>query len=211
MQMEPSMHYRKSFSHYALLTLLGSFSSISYADTTMMDPVSDNASKPVELILGFALSAGGDDLAKIDLVDGSGHTRSENIEAGGLWYIYGGVQFDTPFFPLRLTLGYFEDGVDASNGSVSFSRVPLELLGVFSSGPHSFGVGPTLHLSPELDMKDVGLGSYEADDALGLVLMYEYTFENNFALGARYTNISYDFGGDDVDGSNLGLLLEMKF
>jgi hypothetical protein len=44
-----------------------------------------------------------------------------------------------------------------------------------------------------------------------MVLMYEYTFGNNFSVGARYTNISYDFGGGDVDGNNLGVLMEMKF
>ncbi|MEJ2693905.1 MAG: hypothetical protein P8166_12850, partial [Candidatus Thiodiazotropha sp.] len=102
--------------------------------------------------------------------------------------------------------------VDAENGSVSFSRIPLEFMGLYNSGPHTLGAGLTYHLSPELDLSDMGLGSYDADNALGLVLMYEYTFQGNFALGLRYTDISYDFEGvEDVDGSNVGLLMELKF
>lgn len=205
------MHYKKSFAQGAIITLLGGFSSMLCADMTMTDSGAGNAVKPMEFIVGFALTSGGDELAEVPLLNGSGDIDSENIDAGGFWYIYGGMQFDTPAFPVRMTLGYFEDGVDASNGSVSFSRIPFELLGLYTTGPHTIGLGPTYHLSPELDLKDAGLGSYEMDDALGLVLMYEYTFENNFALGLRYTNISYDFGGDDVDGSNLGVLMEMKF
>lgn len=112
---------------------------------------------------------------------------------------------------MRFTLGYLTDSVDASNGSVSFSRIPLELMGIHTTGPHTLGMGLTYHLSPELDLSDAGLGSYEADDALGLALMYEYTFESNFSVGVRYTNISYDFGGGDIDGNNLGILMEMKF
>jgi hypothetical protein len=205
------MHYRKSFAHHALLTLLVSCSSLTCADDIAMGADSGNADKPIDFIAGFALTAGGDDLAEIALVNENGHISSESIKAGGLWYIYGGMQFNTPAFPLRLTLGYYEDNINASNGSVSFSRIPLELLGLYKTGQHTFGLGPTYHLSPELDLKDAGLGSYKADDALGLVLMYEYAFDNNYALGVRYTNISYDFGGDNVDGSNLGVLAEMKF
>lgn len=205
------MNFKKEFSRCALLTLLGGFSSITYADDTMEDSSSLLADKSINYIVGMALTEGGDKLAKVYLEYEDGDVGSENIKAGGSLYFYGGMQFNTPAFPLRLTLGYFIDSVNADNGSVSFSRMPLELLGLYSNGPHAIGLGPTYHLSPELDLADAGLGTLEVDDALGLVLMYEYTFDDIYAVGVRYTNISYDFDGEDLDGSNLGLVAEMKF
>jgi hypothetical protein len=210
LQMEQYMQ-KKTYAHYALLTLLGGIISISYTDETVASADTGNTGKPADIILGLALTSGGDELAEVQLYYDDGDTSTKSIDAGGFTYFYGGMQFDTPVFPMRFTLGYFTDSVDASNGSVSFSRIPLELLGIHTTGPHTMGMGLTYHLSPELDMSDVGLGSYDADNALGLVLMYEYTFENNLAVGVRYTNISYDFDGIDVDGNNLGILLEMKF
>jgi hypothetical protein len=208
--MELYMQKKKIYAHYALLTLLSGFFSTSYAGTEA-NPDIGNSGKPTDIILGLALTGGGDELAQVQLVYDDGDTSTESIEAGGFVYVYGGMQFDTPVFPMRFTLGYFTDSIDASNGSVSFSRIPLELMGLHTSGQHTMGMGLTYHLSPELDMSDAGLGSYDADDALGLILMYEYTFENNLAVGVRYTSISYDFANVDVDGNNLGILLEMKF
>jgi hypothetical protein len=210
LQMELCMQKKKTFSHYVLLSLLSGLISIAHVGETVASSETENADEPVEFILGLALTTGGDELAEVYLSD-DGDISKEEIEAGGFTYFYGGMQFDTPAFPMRFTLGYFTDTIDASNGSVSFSRVPLELLGVHTAGQHSVGMGLTYHLSPELDMSDFGLGSYDADNALGLVLMYEYTFESSLALGVRYTNIDYDFGGVDIDGNNLGILMEMKF
>jgi hypothetical protein len=211
LQMELYMFKKKTYARYALLTLLSGFYSTHCVGQTTAGTDTGNTGKPTDIILGLALTGGGDELAQVYLVDDNGGISTESIEAGGFVYFYGGVQFDTPAFPMRFTLGYFSDSVDASNGSVSFSRIPLELMGIHTTGPHTLGMGLSYHLSPELDMSDLGLGSYEADDALGLVLMYEYTFENNFAVGVRYTNISYDFANADADGNNLGILMEVKF
>ncbi|MGD8913495.1 MAG: hypothetical protein PVI97_15810 [Candidatus Thiodiazotropha sp.] len=164
-----------------------------------------------EYILGLAITTGGDELAEVPLLYDDYTTDTQTIKAGGFIYFYGGVQIDTPAIPLRLTLGYFEDSVNASNGSISFSRIPLEVMGLYTSEQHTFGIGPTYHLSPEFDASDLGWGTYDVDNALGLALMYEYDLQNNVALGVRYTNISYDFGGEDVDGNNIGLLVEIKF
>ena len=206
------MQYKLTPIASILIALFCSLSSLAFAEDTMRNAFIGKADKSIEGILGFAVSSGGDELGKVHLVNNSGDTSTESIEAGGLWYIYGGVQIATPAFPLRLTLGYFEDGVNAKNGSVSFSRIPVELLGVFSNGTHTVALGPTYHLSPKLDMDDAGYGSYEADDALGMVLMYEYTVSDRYALGVRYTSISYDFGGsENANGDNLGVMIEFKF
>jgi hypothetical protein len=162
-------------------------------------------------LIGLAFTTGGDDLAVVDVIYEDGYTDTQSIEAGGLIYFYGGVEFDTPVLPLRLTFGYFTDSIDADNGSISFSRMPLEIMGVYSSELHSFGMGLSYHLSPELDLSDLGWGSIDADDALGFALMYEYDFQNNYTLGLRYTNISYDFADEEIDGKNVGLLMEIKF
>lgn len=196
------MYKSKTLSYCALLPLLCGFSSL---------PSADDTSQSTELLLGLAFTAGGDDLAKVELIYDDGDSDTQKIEAGGLIYLYGGVQFDTPVIPLRLTFGYFTDTIDADNGSISFSRMPLEVMGLHASGPHTFGLGLSYHLSPELDLSDIGWGSIDADDALGFAMMYEYDFQNSYTLGLRYTNISYDFGGEDIDGNNIGLLMEVKF
>jgi hypothetical protein len=41
--------------------------------------------------------------------------------------------------------------------------------------------------------------------------MYEYAFEGSLSIGVRYTDISYDFAGGEVNGNNLGLALTVKF
>lgn len=203
---------KKILVNCALLTLLGGFSTLTWALDSMTESDAGYAPNSNEFVLGLAVTGGGDELAKVQLLYDDGDRDTQTIEAGGLVYFYAGIQSNEAPIPYRLTLGYFIDSVDAENGSVSFSRIPVEFMGLYNSGPHTLGAGLTYHLSPELDLGDIGLGSYQADDALGLVLMYEYTFEGNFALGLRYTDISYEFEGvEDVDGSNVGLLMELKF
>ena len=199
------------FSQYALLSLFCGLSPLNHADDTIADPVEQSPEKQTNYILGLALTTGGDELAKVLLVDEYGDRSTKKIEAGGLIYFYGGMQLNNFVFPLRFILGYLTDRVDASNGSVSFSRFPVEISALHTAGPHAFGIGLSYHLSPELDMSDAGLDSYKADDALGWLLMYEYSLESNVSIGVRYTNISYDFGGEDVDGSNAGVSLNIKF
>lgn len=205
------MVFKKAFSRCALLTILGGFSSVTCADDTRESSDSWSTDKQIEYIVELALTEGGKTPARVYFEYEDGDVESENIEAGSSLYFYGGMQFSSTVFPLRLTLGYFADSVRARDSSVSFSRMPLELMGLYTNGAHAIGLGPTYHLSPELDLADVGLGRQEANDALGLVLMYEYTFDDIYAFGVRYTNISYDFDGEALDGSNLGLVAEMKF
>jgi hypothetical protein len=84
---------------------------------------------------------------------------------------------------------------------------------VSSSGPHSFGVGGTLHLSPEYS--DNVAGYYpeliEYDDALGLVFQYSYHFVPGLEIGLRYTDITYETSGFSDDAGSLGIFLSSGF
>ncbi len=184
---------------------------ITHADDALMASDTGSADEGNHFIIGLALTTGGDELAQVALEYEDGSTSNTSIDAGGMIYFYGGMQFNDAVFPLRVILGYFTDSVDASNASVCFSRIPVELTALHLSGPHTFGVGLSYHISPELDLSDVGLGTYDADDAMGWLLMYEYALDGDLSIGLRYTDISYDFGGDDLNGNNPGLVFDVKF
>ena len=77
-------------------------------------------------LVGGGFTFGGEDLVTVTYDDG--HTQ--DVRSGGLVTFYGGVEyrFDS-IFSLQTTIGYHIDSVSAENGSVRFSRYPLELLG----------------------------------------------------------------------------------
>lgn len=88
------------------------------------------AAEGLHPVVGAALTFGGDTLAKVDYTDGS----SQNIRSGGMLHLFGGVEYGAGNFTLQVNLGYHVDDTNADNGSVTLSRVPVEVLGFWKVG-----------------------------------------------------------------------------
>ncbi|MFT3929493.1 MAG: outer membrane beta-barrel protein [Spongiibacteraceae bacterium] len=164
-------------------------------------------------MLTGGFTAGGDKVATIEFEDGD----TADVRAGGEFLLGAGVDYRfSPNWELQLTLNYQVDREKADNGDASFHRMPIDLLGFYSQGPHRFGGGLTYHMNSEFetDFDDFDENSsVDFDDALGLVLEYDYFVSEALSLGVRYTDIEYKVTGSSqkIDGSYVGLMMNIYF
>ncbi len=165
-------------------------------------------------LFSAGFTGGGEDLVKLRFERGG----SENVEAGGEIVFGGGVIFAPrdSVLQYQFTLNYHSDGALAENGEVSFDRFPLEALLFFAEGRHRAGFGLSYHLSPELEIDIDGSPRETVDfeDALGIVVEYNFEISPQFLLGLRYTDIDYEVDGSpstSVDGNHAGLLFYIRF
>jgi len=163
--------------------------------------------RPV-VILGFDF--GGDNLATAQFTNGS----SESIHAGELFYLGGGVSVlnDSKDIEVQVTLSYKNDSINASNGSIDWTRYPLDGLLFYRFPKVRVGGGFTYHLSPKLSGSGVANnvnGSF--DDSLGYVVEADYLVTRKLTVGGRYTSVKYKIGGTSIDGSAIGVTAGFRF
>ncbi|MGB5438327.1 MAG: hypothetical protein WBN57_03795 [Gammaproteobacteria bacterium] len=173
---------------------------------------------------GFGLTHGGDELAEVKLYyDDDSH--DEDLRGGELITIAAGIVFylPQPSWSLQTSIGYHTDAVGDYNDDITFDRYPLELIPFYNFSNHRIGAGLSYHLSPELDLKEIGGPKVEFDDALGWLVEYDYSFsgwENDgVVLGVRYLWIDYEVDkvnkvgtpGIDVDGNHVGIHVNYMF
>jgi len=175
--------------------------------------------------VGFGLTHGGDELADVEVYYDDDSHHDEDLRAGELITIAAGivVYFPMPSWSLQTSIGYHTDDVGDYNDDIKFDRYPLELIPFYNFGSHRLGAGLSYHLSPELDLKEIGGPKVEFDDALGWLVEYDYSFsgwENDgFVLGVRYLWIDYEVDkvsnirtpGNDVDGNHIGIHVDYMF
>jgi hypothetical protein len=160
-----------------------------------------------DLYLGISAEGGGDKLAET--------TIGDTVNAGG------GIKFsigsqnvlDDGTSALRFAAGFLYDRLDAIDGNAELSAITLDGMYLIINGAHSFGAGITLHMSPEYTQTGGGYADVDIkfDDAVGMVLEYQYTFSNNLGLGARYTDLSYEASNISLDASSFGVFFAIGF
>lgn len=138
------------------------------------------------------LTGGGDKLAEVRFSDGS----RQSVNGGGLVHFGAGLTWqpqDTPFM-LQSTIGYHVDNVTASNGDVTFSRVPIEVLGFYTGVPRwRFGGGARFVSSIELSSDVNGFSdSIKFKDTTGAVFEAGYQLAPKVWLNGRYTAEKYE-------------------
>jgi hypothetical protein len=169
--------------------------------------------RAVRPLIGIGLTFGGDKLATADFTDGT----SDTIRAGGLVTFYGGVEFRaTDVLAVQATVGYHVDDTRAaSNGSIRFSRYPVDVLALFSINDKvRLGGGVEFVNSPKLTGSGaVGSFTVEFKNSVGLVLEGEYLFTRNFGMKARAASHTFKIKGssEEVNGSYGGLMLNYYF
>jgi Outer membrane protein beta-barrel domain len=161
----------------------------------------------VSPMLGFGLTFGGDKLATVEFENGD----TESIRAGGLVMLYAGAEWRlSPQVALQGTVGYHVDDTTGSNGSLRFSRYPVDLLALFSVNERvRLGGGVEFANNPKVGSSGVLAGTTgKFKNSTGLVLEGEYLFTPQVGLKARYAShkFKYDGGSGSVDGNYFGLL-----
>ena len=161
-----------------------------------------------DLYIEASGEAGGEELISTNSVD--------SISAGGGIKFAIGIQNPVNYqgtTALRLSVGYLSDSILADNGEASFSTMTFDAMLVNNFWPHSFGVGATLHMSPEY--RDDVAGYYpeliQYDDALGIVFQYAFHFTPGLELGVRYTDLYYTAGTIHQDAGSLGIFISNGF
>ena len=168
-------------------------------------------------VVGIALTGGGKTLVKVQF---EGDRADQRISSGGLTHLFGGVEYRDPSgtYAIQTTLGYHFDRVDASNATLSFSRLPLEVLGFWNADQH-IRLGGGLRKALNARFETSGDASQDFPDfnmrsSIGFVLQGEYLFNEHMSLFVRYVDESYKSNrlvGGEVDGNHGGLGFTYRF
>jgi hypothetical protein len=96
--------------------------------------------------------------------------------------------------------------INASNGDIEFTRLPLEALVFYRFDRARLGGGVTYHLNPELEGSGVVSPlNVKFDDALGFVLQADFLVTDKMAIGLRYTSLNYEVEGVAAKAKSDGL------
>ncbi|MFO0584774.1 MAG: hypothetical protein U0229_21080 [Anaeromyxobacter sp.] len=165
----------------------------------------------VGFLLRMVLDVGGDQLGTVNYSDGS----KAKLRAGQLGTFAAGFLYraEAPW-ALEATFGYKFDQANASNGSVKFTRLPVDVIASYALDRHRFGAGPTVHLSPKYSCTlgataCQGVSEVEFDTAVGGIAQYAFQLprgSSGYELGARFTYVKYKAAGAtaELDGKSFG-------
>jgi hypothetical protein len=172
-----------------------------------------DAASPFRFLVGAGLTFGGDTLATASFTDGT----SDNIKSGGLVHLYGGAEYRLgDKVSLQATVGYHvDDSRAASNGSLRFSRIPVDLLAHYRVNEKwRIGGGVQIANGPELKGSGVASNNHiEFDNSTGAVVEGEYLFSPNVGLKLRYVSHSFKVKNSSIeaDGNHAGVLFTYYF
>ena len=159
---------------------------------------------------------GGDTMAEVEVETFfGGDIEDASVKAGeGIKLAIGGRIDLNQSLDLILSAGYKIGGVFAADGdSISFNRFPLDAMLNINFERMSLGFGLTREIDGELDLKDIGAGKADIDDAFGQFVELNWKITNFFRIGGRYTFIEYELDGfsNTYDGNNLAVVASFTF
>lgn len=171
----------------------------------------------VRPLVGVGLTYGGDTIATVQYVNGP----NVDIKAGGLLHLYGGADWRvSESFSLQGNVGWHMQRAGGSNGSVDFTRYPIELLAYYHATP-GFRVGGGVRFvqSPSLSGSGVaGNASASFSSTTGAVVEGEWFFGNahTYSVKARYVDETYKMNvgngmTESYKGSHLGVYTSFYF
>ncbi len=178
-----------------------------HADQPISKAKPQDSGPQFNFVLGGAVEFGGDKIATVAFDDGS----TQNIRAGqGLSGFAGGSFRPSPLSPwsVRATAGYKYNTTKASNASIGFGRVPLELIGSyhFNNGAR-VGTGLVYHTAIKLD-GDGFFDNVKFRDTAGFKLEtgWKWVVVSYSNLRYRASNVS-----GSANASNFGLTFLWEF
>jgi hypothetical protein len=156
-------------------------------------------------VIEAAFEGGGDRILEVIFTDGS----TQDVYAGQGGTFAAGVEFRPARLPrlaLGATLGYKFVTTAADNADITFTRIPIEVVGRWSlANGWWLGAGVVHHASIEFD-GDGFAPNASLPGASGLTAELGWKW---FAL--TYTNITYDDAGNDLDAGSVGASLRWVF
>jgi hypothetical protein len=162
------------------------------------------SAQDVHPLIGVAITGGGDKLATLVYSNGG----SQDVRAGNLLDLYGGFEvrpFGSPF-AFQGTIGYHFDNASASNGSLTFSRFPIEGSVLWSVTPN-FRLGAGVRYATGARLSGFG-NSVDFDSQLAPLVQAEYLFTPHMGVQLRYVQEKYTVSGGNgqsIDGSHVGV------
>jgi hypothetical protein len=145
-----------------------------------------------------------------DVQFSNGDVRSIKGNGGG--FLSAGASF-LPFqdgtFRTRATVGVKYYTISASNGSLSFYALPLEILETIDLRPLRLGAGLYALLGPNVSGSGFASGyDVSFDSSVGLALRAELIIpRTEIGIGARYVWNKLSSGGASVDAPAFGFVL----
>ncbi len=191
-----------------LATLLGVATSAS-AQTAVK-------AEPLRFVVGLGLAAGGDKLVTSVLVEETGERSFVDTKAGnGAGPVLGIDYRLSPAFSMQATVAYLTDMTEASNGSVRFSRYPIELIGYFHPSD-TVRVGAGLRSVNNVTLSGSGYAEgYDAEfgDTNGVLLEVEYAPSPTWGVKLRGVKEDYKIRGYSkrISGDHVGLVASYYF
>ncbi|PTT75161.1 hypothetical protein DBR42_29535 [Pelomonas sp. HMWF004] len=161
-------------------------------------------------VIGATLTGGGKTLVSVKYTDGS----TQKIRSGGFVQLFGGAEYETEQFALQGNIGYHVDDTTAKDGSVKFSRWPVELIGLWKiDSTIRAGVGLRKATGAKVTSSGAAssLGSQKFESKAGLILQGEYLFTPQIGALLRVVNESYEVAGVKVQGNHVGLGVNYRF
>jgi hypothetical protein len=144
-------------------------------------------------LLGAALTYGGEEIASVPLSDGT----TARIRAGGLIDLWGGAEWRPQGgpFAVQATVGYHVDCVCARNGDITFSRMPVELIGLYEFAPRwRAGAGYRHTSSVRLRSSGAAPGyAQDFDDANGFLVQGEWLATQRLGVVVRFVSERYGY------------------
>lgn len=140
-----------------------------------------------------------------------------DITAGGTYQFNAGANYSlSPVFDVQLTVGYHTSTTNATNGSVDFTRWPVELLGFYQFND-KFRIGGGLRQSMDSKTAVSGVGNgvptYAFKSNPGGVIELQYLL-NTHRHSAAYTTVNLRYVGESftekststkINGNHLGI------
>ena len=169
--------------------------------------------KPVRGFVSGGLSTGGDRLATVEWSNGD----TTDIRAGGLVEVRAGIEAqlgDSPF-SLAGSIGWFSHRAGGRNGSVTFERFPLELMGRWRLADE-FRLGVGVRRTGDARLRGRGaasnVGTTTFDGKVGGVVEGEWLFARRYGLAVRAVSEDYRApNGEKADGSHVGVRFSFYF
>jgi hypothetical protein len=164
-------------------------------------------------LIKAGFDVGGDTIVTAAFTNGD----TEKVRANEGFYLGGGAAIldEARNMEYHVTLAYKFAVINADNGDIEWTRIPLEALAFYRFPRARVGGGLTYHINPKLEGSGVVGGlDIEFKNALGLVLQADWLITRNIALGGRFTFVEYDAEGaftGSAKSNGVGVTFSMNF
>lgn len=167
--------------------------------------------KRLHVVLGGGLTFGGDTLGTFVYTNGS----TDSIKAGELLLLHAGLDYRlSEEVSLQGTLGIHTDTTKkASNGEVTFSRFPLDLLAYYHVSD-AFRIGGGTRIVFGSKLKGTGIAANvndSFDNSIGVVIEAEYMAIPMLGIKLRHVTEKFRPAGSsfNIDSSHFGVLVNL--